>query len=81
MDEVASIKVLHLAYQWLCKQRKDYPHNADVWDVRWRWEEIRPQLQERLRAGVYRLGALERIQTSEKTIEHWSAKHAHVIRG
>jgi hypothetical protein len=55
MDEVASIEVLQLAYQWLCRQRKNYPHNADVWHVRWRWEEIRPQLQERLLAGAYRL--------------------------
>ena len=69
MDEAASDDVLNLAYQWLCQRRKAYPHNADVWDVRWRWEEIRPHLQDELSAGTYRLGAMERIHTSEKTIE------------
>jgi len=34
MDEVASAEVLNLAYEWLCERRKDYPHSADVWDVR-----------------------------------------------
>ena len=53
---------------------------ADVWHVRWRWEEIRPQLQERLLAGAYRLGAVERIRTSDKTIELWSALDALVCK-
>ncbi len=80
MDQVASEEVLNLAYEWLCERRKDYPHNADVWDVRWQWEEIRPQLQQQLLAGTYRLGAVERIQTSEKTVELWSALDALVCK-
>jgi hypothetical protein len=36
MAEIASDEVLDLAYQWLCKQRRDRHANHDVWDVRWR---------------------------------------------
>ena len=80
MEEVASDEVLYLAYQWLCKRRKDYPHNADVWDVRWRWADIKPRLQEQLLAGTYRLGGVERAHTTEKTIELWSALDALVLK-
>jgi hypothetical protein len=40
MDEIASESVLHQAYVWLCERRQDYSPHDDVWDVRWRWEEI-----------------------------------------
>ncbi len=45
MDEIASESILEQAYAWLCERRQDYSPNDDVWDVRWHWEEIRPQLQ------------------------------------
>jgi len=80
MDEAASTEVLELAYQWLCEQRKDYPHNADVWDVRWRWEELRPELQEQLLAGTYRFGTVERIRSSGKVLELWPALDALVLK-
>jgi hypothetical protein len=57
MDEIASESVLNQAYAWLCDRLRDYSPNDDVWDVLWRWDQIRPHLQEWLRAGVYRIGA------------------------
>jgi RNA-directed DNA polymerase len=42
MHEIASLDVLDEAYGWLCDRRMDYSHNNDVWDVRWRWDELRP---------------------------------------
>ena len=53
MDEIASESALGQAYAWLCERRQDYSPNDDVWNVRWRWEEIRPQLQAQLRAGGF----------------------------
>jgi hypothetical protein len=44
-----------------------------VWDVRWRWEEIRAELQAQLRAGVYRLGPVRRFHQGDETIEVWTA--------
>ena len=80
MDEIASESVLQQAFAWLCERRRDYSPNDDVWDVRWRWEEIRPQLQARLRAGEYRLGPVRRIRHGDETIEVWSALDALVLK-
>jgi len=80
MDEIASESVLGQAYAWLCKRRQDYSPNDDVWDVRWRWEEIRPLLQAQLRAGGYRLSSVRRFHLSDGDIEVWSALDALVLK-
>ena len=80
MDEIASDSVLDQAYAWLCERRLDYSPNDDVWDVRWRWAELRPRLQEWLRAGVYRIGAVRRFPAGDETIEVWSALDALVLK-
>jgi hypothetical protein len=51
-----------------------------VWDLRWRWEEIRPLLQAQLRAGAYRLGPVRRFHQGDETIEVWSALDALVLK-
>ena len=79
MDEIASESVLHRAYVWLCERRQDYSPRDDVWDVRWRWEEILPQLQARLLEGTYRLGPVRRFHRGDETIEVWSALDALVL--
>lgn len=43
--EIASDEVLALAYVWICQRRKEYPEHADVWWVRQRWEQVKPDLQ------------------------------------
>ncbi|MGZ3434556.1 MAG: hypothetical protein ACXVA7_22590, partial [Isosphaeraceae bacterium] len=79
IDEIASDSVLQQAYAWLCERRQDYSPNDDVWNVRWRWEEIRPQLQAQLRAGGYRFNSVRRFHQSDETIEVWSALDALVL--
>ena len=56
------------------------PPNDDVWDVRWRWAELRPRLQEWLRASVYRIGAMRRFPPGDETIEVWRALDALVLK-
>jgi hypothetical protein len=51
-----------------------------VWDLRWRWDEIRPQLQARLRASEYRPGPVRRFHEGGETIEVWSALDALVLK-
>jgi hypothetical protein len=70
MEEVASESVLQQSYAWLCERRRDYSPRDDVWDLRWRWEEIRPHLQAQLRAGAYRLGPVRHIRHGD---EIWTA--------
>jgi hypothetical protein len=80
MDEIASESVLPQAYTWLCERRREYSPNYDVWNVRRRWEEIRPRLLDQLRAGAYRLGPGRRIHHGDETIEVWSALNALVLK-
>ncbi len=61
LTELSSEAVLEEAFAWLCDQRKDYsPHN-EVWDVRWRWHTLKPELQHQLRTGTYRLSPVQRL--------------------
>jgi RNA-directed DNA polymerase len=46
ISEIASDEVLEQAFEWLCDRRHDFSPHQDVWDVRWRWHELKPQVQE-----------------------------------
>jgi len=53
--------VLDHAYDWLCHQRRDYPPDADVWDLRFHWQKERARLEAELHAGRFRFGPLQVI--------------------
>ena len=80
MDTIASDQVIDEAYAWLCERRKGYAPDADVWHLRFRWVERKPQIQAALRAGIYRLGAVTCFQTGEETREAWAASDALVLK-
>jgi hypothetical protein len=80
VDEIASDAVIDAAYAWLCERREEYSANDDVWNVRWRWAEIKPRLQAELLAGTYRFSAVRLIQTDEDIREVWSALDALVLK-
>ncbi len=50
IQKIAPDSVIDSAYEWLCKRRRDYSHNDEVWDIRFRWSEVKQQLQKRLLA-------------------------------
>jgi hypothetical protein len=49
--------------------------------VKWRWEELRPKLQEWSWPGVYRIGSDLRFPAGDETIEVWSAREPTVYAG
>jgi hypothetical protein len=55
---------------------EDYSPHDDVGDVRWRWEDIRPQLQARLRAGEYRLGPVRRFHHGAERLKETGLTYA-----
>ena len=63
----------------MCKRRKDYSHNDEVWDIRFKWAEFKPQLQKALLAGEYTISSQIVINTPERRSELWSAKDALVL--
>lgn len=79
-DEIASDETLTAAYGWLCKRRKDYSHNDEVWRVRFEWDEIKPRLQQQFLAGEYRFSSLRRVRLPDKTLEIWAALDSLVLK-
>jgi hypothetical protein len=71
---------LDLAYDWLCRQRKNAHHNHDVWDLRWHWEELKPTLLVQLTAGTYRLSPTRLVLFEGKWIEVWSSQDSLVLK-
>jgi len=80
LEEITADAVLNEAYQWLCHRRKAYSHNDDVWEVRQRWEEIKPKLRRELLAGGYRFSPQRRIHCANEDLDIWSALDSLVLK-
>ncbi|NKB87178.1 MAG: reverse transcriptase [Acidobacteria bacterium] len=81
IDRVASDEVIAAAFEWLCKRRKNYPAQADVWALRHDWDRQRARIQTELRASTYRLSSVQRITTHEgETLHVWRAADALVLK-
>ncbi len=59
--ERTSDEVLDTAYGWLCRRRRDYPADADVWSFRQGWAREKDRLKAALAGGRYRFGLLARV--------------------
>jgi len=81
LEELASDAVIDQAYAWLCERRKDFPHNAEVWDFRFRWREEKPRLQAALLCGDYRFEPLYRIRLKvDGDVDVWRARDQLVLK-
>ncbi|MCP4267246.1 MAG: hypothetical protein GY777_17025 [Candidatus Brocadiaceae bacterium] len=80
IQKIASDDVIDTAYDWLCKRRRDYSHNDEVWDLSFRWAEFKPHLQKRLLRGEYSISSQIVIKTPERRTELWSARDALVFK-
>ncbi len=61
LAELTSDDVLDTAYDWLCRRRRAYPADADVWSFRQAWAQEKDMLKAALVAGRFRFGLLTRI--------------------
>ena len=80
IQKIASDSVINRAFQWMCERRKDYSHNDDVWDIRFRWSEVKPRLQKTLLAGEYTFSPQTQIRIPDRTIELWGALDSLVLK-
>ncbi len=79
--DFASDLVLDAAFEWLCKRRRDYPDDADVWDFRRHWPAEKAHIQADLHAGDFHFGLLDRITKADgEEIDLWSARDALVLK-
>jgi RNA-directed DNA polymerase len=81
LAQLASDAVLDSAYQWLCRRRRDYSANSDMWSFRRCWQREKEHIKDQLRSGNYRFSLLSRItlKTGDDT-ELWSARDALVLK-
>jgi RNA-directed DNA polymerase len=75
LEELASDAVLERAYEWLCRRRRHFPDNAEVWAFRHRWRAEKARLQTELVAGAYRCEPLYRSTLQDGSeIDVWRAR-------
>ena len=70
IEEIVSDEVMQQAYEWVCQRRRDDSANDDVWDLRWRWDEI---LIGRVERGFDFLGSVMKpagLEMAPRAIEH-----------
>lgn len=73
--------LLDMAYDALCKSRRRWPADADIWHLRFHWRAERPRILGLLQAGDWQLSPLQVIRKADGTrCAVWSACDALVIR-
>ncbi len=77
LAELTSDVVLDTAYDWLCRRRRAYPADADVWSFRQGWAREKDRLRAALAAGPYHFGLLTRVTLKDgQKIDLWAARDA-----
>lgn len=72
---------LDTAYSWLCKQRANFPANADIWHLRFHWRTIKPQLIDDLTSNRFNFQPLQKITKPNGGVIHlWTAIDSLVLK-
>jgi RNA-directed DNA polymerase len=72
---------LETAYLWLCKQRRNFPANADIWHLRFHWHTIRGELLQTLNKQDYTFMPLSVVTKADgESIHLWSSQDALVLK-
>jgi RNA-directed DNA polymerase len=81
LAQLASDDVLDSAFEWLCRRRRDYSANSDVWEFRRRWQREKVQIKDDLLSGNYRFALLSRVTLKDgDDTDLWSARDALVLK-
>jgi retron-type reverse transcriptase len=81
IEQIASDEILDEAYAWLCRRRRDYPTNTDIWWFRCNWASEKVRLQQDLLTGTYRFEALDRVTLKDgSTVDVWTSRDALVLK-
>jgi len=78
---LASDAVLDGAFAWVCRRRRDWPADADIWSFRRDWRDERQCLKAALLSGRFRFGLLQRVTKADGSeADLWSARDALVLK-
>jgi len=80
INKIASDEIIDEAYEWVCRCRKDYHPNNDIWHLRFNWNDIKPLLQNSLLEGSYHFEPVRRVWTPDGFIHLWASQDALVLK-
>ena len=81
MNEIANSDLVDEAYNWLCHQRRHFPVNSDVWDVRFHWVEVKAKLIAELSSDTFNFKPLQKITKSTGEVIHvWTSIDSLVLK-
>jgi RNA-directed DNA polymerase len=69
------------AYDWLCRRRRNYSANSDVWWFRRNWLHEKQRIKHDLQSSSYRFSLLSRVTLRDGDgADLWSARDALVLK-
>ncbi|MEE9246740.1 MAG: hypothetical protein V3U63_11130 [Gemmatimonadota bacterium] len=81
LTQLTTDEVLDNAFAWLCKRRRAYPADADVWSFRQAWAQEKNKIKAALASGRYRFGLLTRVTLKDgEEVDLWSARDALMLK-
>jgi hypothetical protein len=84
IEALVANDLLDQAFGWLCRQRKDWPADTDVWRFRRDWLAEKARLHDELLSGRYEIGLLNRVTLIKDgepgEVDLWPARDAVVMK-
>lgn len=81
MNEIVNSDLIDEAYSWLCQQRKHFPVNSDVWDVRFHWQVVKAKLIAELTSNTFNFKPLQKVSKSTGEVIHvWTSIDSLVLK-
>lgn len=81
LDDMLHPDNVDAAWQWLCRSRRNFPPDADIWHLRFHRATTLPGLVSQLRSGRYRFMPMQAITRADReTVALWSATDALVLK-
>jgi hypothetical protein len=81
INELTNSNILDESFSWLCKQRKHYPVNSDVWHCRFHWQSIKPKLRHDLSTNLFTFQPLQKVTKSSGEVIHlWTSIDSLVLK-
>jgi hypothetical protein len=69
------------AYTWLCRRRRHFPSDADIWWFRRRYLDVRAELLQEINSGLYRFSPQQKIIKSGGEVIHlWGSQDVLVMK-
>ena len=80
IEQIASDKHIDAAFVDLCRRYKDKGDNHDSWHLRFHWEKLKPQIQQKLLSGDYLFSPCRSVKINDHSIGIWGAEDTLVIK-